>query len=622
MVDVGQLASDIVANSVALALPGLLWGFLFLLAWEHGPFAESVGFGRRAFWLLLPGSVLASFAILPFGAAANDIIGVSLGGALFPLFVGALALRRVAPPLRQTLLRYLGPLAVEGALALLVVLPLAAGLTTALGTGLGVGAQGGQDLLVGSVAVVVPLVVRLGERPEGLSGPVVRLLLPLTSAVLLLTFLASSAVPGLGIVEPFPLFLLPPIGAGAVAALVAPRALPNAEAAALPVAYVGTTWGVLLGADLLRQPPLYGSGPAGLYTIGGAGVFDLVYLSGLLALLVATLAHWALGRPLAVPGGPPSDRPGPTPVGRLGRAFRAGITGQLAESLNESATASRDAALQAHRLLGLPEPPRDRPWQGLGVPGWVVSDQTNLDALARSGTTDGREGFRGWLTARSLVRLGLELGRRRFGTVGRRAAGFLLDLGLVTAPAALIWAAIAIATPGTLLDLLNSVAFNAAIYGFIALAFFYRVILEAVTGSSPGKRALGLVVRGRRLEPIGVLSALVRNLSVLPILTVVGIGGSLAVAFGLRWGTFSSVTIGGIDLPGGLLALAGALAFVLGGIALIGVFGVVAITFTAERQRLGDLFAGTWVVRAATTATPPWGAVHPPSSGPGPGRSA
>ncbi len=490
---------------------------------------------------------------------------------------------------------------------------------------------------MGAVAALVPAVVvaRWGSTPlphggePGADGtPTVvagnralALLLPLTSGVLFSTFLASEAVPGVGIVEPFPFFLLPPIGAGAIAGLVARRAFPGAEGAALPIAYLATTWGVLLGADLLRQPPLYGTGPAGLYTIGGAGVFDLVYLSGLLALLVAYLSHRAAGRPLApLPGGPST----PTPLGRLGRAFRAGVSGRLDESLRESARAARDAAQQTHRLLGLGESPEDRPWHGLPVPGWVVSDQANLDALAVSGTTDGREGFRAWLTARALVRLGRDLGERRFGPIGQRTLGFLLDLVVVGVPAVAIWVLLVLATPGNLLDVLNSLAFNAAIYGFIALAFLYRVLVETLTGSSLGKRAVRLVVRDRRLGRVGFLASLVRNVSVLPVFTVLGLGGALVVAFALKYGTFASVTVGGVALPGGLLAVSGITAFLIGGVALLGSVGILAIALSSERQRLGDRFAGTWVVRAATPTetAPPSGGTNPPvTSGPGAGPS-
>ncbi len=617
MVDPIQLTFDIAGNTFGLALPAALWALLFLLAWERPAFAESVGFGRWAFWLLLPGALLASFALLPIAPVSYDWVAVSLAGAIFPLLVGALGFGRAAPPLGRSLALYLAVLTVEAALLLVLVLPATASLAAAFAVG-GLSTGAGQVLLV-LVAAVIAAGVAFAILTRGAGDPragpaagapwVVAFSIALTTGVLLGTFAASSAIPGVGIVEDFPEYLLPPIAAGVVAVAVAPRLFPGREGYALPIAYFSTTFGVLLGADLLRQPPLYGTGPAGLYTIGGAGVLDLVYLSGLLALGTAYLVHRGLGRPLT-----PADvaarvaRPGP--YGLLVLAFRAGARGDLAASLEAADQASREAARQAHRLLDLPEAPADRPWQGLPVPGWVVADQANLDAVARSGTTDSREGFRAWLTARWLVNLGRELGLRRFATVDRRAAAFGVDLAVVTLPAVAVWSAIAVLTPGDLVSLLTNVGFNAAIYGFVAVAFLFLVLSETVTGTSPGKRALGLAVRDRTMQAPSFPAALLRNVSILPILTVLGIGGALAVSFVLKPSGLASLTIVGVTLPAGLLATGTILIFVLGGIGLLGALGALSIALTSERQRLGDVWAGTWVVRAVP--------VPPPISRPGP----
>jgi len=71
VIDPGQLTFDILGNAISVALPGVLWAVLFLCAFEHAPFAESVGLGRRAFWLLLPGAIAATLADLPFVPISN-----------------------------------------------------------------------------------------------------------------------------------------------------------------------------------------------------------------------------------------------------------------------------------------------------------------------------------------------------------------------------------------------------------------------------------------------------------------------------------------------------------------------------------------------------------------------
>jgi len=129
------------------------------------------------------------------------------------------------------------------------------------------------------VAALAPVALFVVGRSRG-DGLVERVagLLAVTDGVLFLTFLFSSANPGVGISEGFPQYLIPPIGAGVVFGLAAPQLWPRQEGLALPAAFLAGTFGVLVGADVLREPPLYPSPSAGLYIIGGAGVLDLVYL--------------------------------------------------------------------------------------------------------------------------------------------------------------------------------------------------------------------------------------------------------------------------------------------------------------------------------------------------------
>ena len=625
MVDLLQLTSDIVADTVSLAIPALLWVVLFLVAWEREPFAESIGFGRKAFWLLLPGALLGTFGILPIAPVSNDWVTVSFAGALFPLLVGLLALGRVAPPRSRSVTRLLVLLAAEGGLLFLLVLPATAGLSNSVASALGVPAYLGNELLVvAGAAAFSALVGGMALASDDQLTRRVAFLVALASAVLVLTFIASSAIPGVGITEAFPFFLVPPVAAGLIAAASARRVFPNEEGFAIPAAFLASTFGVLLGADLLRQPPLYGTGPAGLYTIGGAGILDLVYISGLLAFAAAYLGHRAFGRDWT-PVGTPLPPTVFSPTTRLARAFRAGLDGRLSDSLRDSAAASRAAAEQARRLLDVGPATEDRPWQGLPVPGWIVADQANLDAIAREGTADGREGFRSWRTARWLVGIAKDIGVRRFGTLWSRVAAFLLDLAIVTAPAVALWVAMLLTMSGGFSDALGNVTFNAAIFGFIAWAFLYFVLAETFWGTTAGKRLLGLEVRERTLEPPSVLSSLVRNTTVLPLLTVVGIGVAIALTFGIKGGTTTTLTLGGVALPVGILALFGVLSFVLGGVILLGAGAVVLIAATGERQRLGDLWAETWVVRRGASrpsdGTIPRGAagtISPPSP-PGPG---
>jgi uncharacterized RDD family membrane protein YckC len=588
VIDPGQLAADIAGNAVSLALPGLLWAALFLLAFEHGPFAASLGLGRRAFWLLLPGAIASTFADLPFVPIGNDLVGIGLAGALFPILVALLTFARVAPPARRSLRLYGGGYAVLAAATLAVVLVLSR--------------PWEQDVGVLAVAVGLPAVLLALAPPGDLLWRRVGFLLAITDGVALLTFLFSAAVPGVGITEGFPQYLLPPVAAGAVAVLFAPLVFRGEEALGLAAAFVASTFGVLVGADVLRQPPLYPSSQPGLYVIGGAGVSDLVYLSGLLALATAFLVHQQLGRGWEPVGG---FRPAnPTPVGRLARSFRAGVRGDLAGSLAGSDLASRQAAAQTRQLFGVPEPPSERPWQGLPVPGWVVSDQANLDAVAKSGTSDGRESFRGWLMARSLVVLAMQLNSRRFASAQQRALAYGVDLAIVLAPAVALWSVLAATTHGGFPAVIQSVGYNAAIYGFIALAFLYFVIAERAFGTTPGKTLFHLMVRERGMRPPSLLAVLLRNSFKVPTLTILGVGISLATALGVAPGGGATASFGGVLVPIGALAAVFFVVFVALGVGLLGAIAFLTISATSERQRCGDLVAGTWVLRVATPVRP------------------
>lgn len=105
--------------------------------------------------------------------------------------------------------------------------------------------------------------------------------LPAGSVVLAVTLVSglsywlSRPLPGLGIGMPI---LVGPIGAALTAV-----ALGGEQRAAL--AYVAGTLGVLIGADLLRLKDVRRLGTP-LASIGGAGTFDGVFITGLMAVLL------------------------------------------------------------------------------------------------------------------------------------------------------------------------------------------------------------------------------------------------------------------------------------------------------------------------------------------------
>ena len=86
----------------------------------------------------------------------------------------------------------------------------------------------------------------------------------------------AQIVPGVGIAVPM---IVPPLVAAGVA-------LPLAFRRAPPLAYVSGSMGTLIGADLLNLGKITRLG-APVVSIGGAGTFDGVFLTGILAGLLA-----------------------------------------------------------------------------------------------------------------------------------------------------------------------------------------------------------------------------------------------------------------------------------------------------------------------------------------------
>jgi len=99
-----------------------------------------------------------------------------------------------------------------------------------------------------------------------------------TLGVILITRLIARPVPGMGIVMPA---FIPPLVSAGLAFLLA-RQHPA------PVAFISGTLGTLIGADLLNWPSFKKLG-SHMISIGGAGVFDGIFLAGVLAALLASI---------------------------------------------------------------------------------------------------------------------------------------------------------------------------------------------------------------------------------------------------------------------------------------------------------------------------------------------
>jgi uncharacterized membrane protein len=124
---------------------------------------------------------------------------------------------------------------------------------------------------VGGALVPLLLSLYLFLRLQGLR---VRMLIG-TAVVAMIVHGLARIVPGVGIAVPM---LIPPLVAAGVALILSFRRAP-------PVAYVSGSMGALLGADITNLHRLAEIG-APVASIGGAGTFDGVFLTGIIAGLI------------------------------------------------------------------------------------------------------------------------------------------------------------------------------------------------------------------------------------------------------------------------------------------------------------------------------------------------
>ena len=107
-----------------------------------------------------------------------------------------------------------------------------------------------------------------------------------TLAIALIIHLMATPVHGIGIAVP----VFVPVIVTAVLAFILSREY------AAPLAYIGGSMGTLIGADLSNLDKIGGLG-APVASIGGAGTFDGIFLTGILAVLLAGIASPSRPRP-------------------------------------------------------------------------------------------------------------------------------------------------------------------------------------------------------------------------------------------------------------------------------------------------------------------------------------
>ncbi len=125
---------------------------------------------------------------------------------------------------------------------------------------------------------VIPCIIALYQfgRVVAHGADAVVALLMVTTLSIIVCYRLAKPVEGIGIALPA---LVPPLLAALPSVLLMPDFAP-------PIAFMAGVLGPLIGADLLHISEIKGL-PTGMASIGGAGTFDGIVLSGLLAALLA-----------------------------------------------------------------------------------------------------------------------------------------------------------------------------------------------------------------------------------------------------------------------------------------------------------------------------------------------
>jgi len=604
MVDPWVLTNDTIAGIGSVVLTPLLWIGLFVWAWMRPVDARASGFGRMAFWLLLPGAFLSSLADVPFLPWAGDVLAINVGGALIPIVLTLVLLHRELA---------LPGWSLTGTVVLIVAAETAVQFAIVILT-----SSFWMELLVlvtasGTVAFAIVALPRWTTRPAALRAIT---FVSLVSVAISLTFFSSQAVPGVGIVSEFPYYLIGPVLVGAVGAWVALAVWGVPAYRGLGVAYGSAILGTLIGADVLRQPPLYTGAGGELLAIGGAGVQDLVYFSGLMAVgagLVFIILRFR-GAPsdssVTATAPPSPDQALRSAAGRLAKGDPTGV-------IQDSVTASQGATDRVRSIYRLPAPEQPAAaWEGLPVAPYVVHDYRNLIASKDGPNPTQPEAFRSLAMATQFVRLGRDLSRLRFAAAGRRGWAAVVDLLLITAPAVVLWTVLAFTQPGGLEAILDGLPFNLSVIGYVGYGVLYYVVCDALFGTTVGKFLFHLTVTDRAWARPTTLQSFLREAPKAVPIFVIGELGAPALLF-LLLARSSAFTVSGVALvlTGALL-----LGIVIVTVAVALAVGGIQVARDSERQRFGDRWASTWVVDRRVV-TPAWGATRassavPPGAGP------
>jgi len=129
--------------------------------------------------------------------------------------------------------------------------------------------SGNQNIAINVGGAIIPLLLCIYLFPK---VPILKTIIAVVISALIMNKMAQP-IPMVGVTIPM---FIPPLVAVLLGFIFSPR---NPT----PVAYIAGVLGVLIGADLMNLSQVTG---AGMMSIGGAGVYDGIFLVGIISALI------------------------------------------------------------------------------------------------------------------------------------------------------------------------------------------------------------------------------------------------------------------------------------------------------------------------------------------------
>jgi len=524
-----------VASQVASLLI-MTGGFILLLtlARESPSSVKEAGLEQHEAMFLAVGGFAGLLFSIPVLLIGNSLLALNVGGGMVPIFLS---------------IYLLGKRLGRGCVVLYIAVVCGFALTFAYDATYPVyllGAPPTLSILYSLISIPLSFAV-VSMRSDRREGYRVAFSLLAFELVAYVSFYSTSLEPSLGIVSEFPVFLIPMLVPGLLALAAFWGDLVTASA----IAYSSASFGVMIGADIVRIPILMShEGLSG--AIGGAGGLDLIYLASLMS-LVMVLAYARIARGARAVGLTPYRYHLRTSRNKLKDSILAARSSRYEDSMSLAMEAIDERILAFQVRMGLKgdifaclydmELPAQKKYDY-----WLLHKDFK-------GKNDRESAVRAIVTSSILVRhvAAEECRKENIASVKDRILAFLIDLAIFLAVFIPIGIYVLSSYRFSVLDLaLDIQSPIPSAYILLATSFFivYTFVFESFWGRTPGKRIVGIKVVRDDGAPISMIESLVRNVV-------------RAVDF----------------LPVG---------YIIGGASII---------YSPNRQRLGDIIGRTVVVR-------------------------